>query len=80
MGCAATGAPFWGLTWVPGRMLIEKPSFFPMFLQSGTLLLAPMVNVDQIPVARIKLVVMPLKVHGVCAFPSRVIGIVPTKG
>ncbi len=55
----------------------EKPSFFPMFLKSGTLLLAPMVNVDKIPVARIKLIVMPLKVHGVCAFSSRVIGIVP---
>ena len=27
----------------------EKPSFFPMFLKSGTLLLAPMVNVDKIP-------------------------------
>ena len=66
-----------GLVAAPWQDPKEKPSFFPMFLKSGTLLLAPMVNVDKIPVARIKLIVMPLKVHRVCAFPSRVIGIVP---
>jgi kynurenine formamidase len=57
----------------------EKPHFFPMFLKSGTMLLAPMVNLTKIPVARIKLIVMPLKIHKACASPCRVIGIVPGK-
>ena len=56
----------------------ERPSFFPMFLESGTLLLAPMVNLTKVPVPRIRLVVMPLKIHHACAAPCRVIGILPS--
>lgn len=55
----------------------EKPHFFPMFLKSGTMLLAPMVNLTQIRAARIKLIVMPLKIHKACASPCRVVGIAP---
>jgi kynurenine formamidase len=55
----------------------EKPSFFPMFLKSGTLLLAPMVNLTKITSSRINMIVMPLRIRGVCASPCRVIGVLP---
>jgi kynurenine formamidase len=58
----------------------EKPHFFPMFLKSGTMLLAPMVNLTRVRAARIKLIVMPLKIRGACASPCRVIGVVPASG
>jgi len=56
----------------------EKPSFFPMFFRSQTLLLAPMVDLTAVPVARIRLIVMPLKIAGACASPCRVVGILPS--
>ena len=72
-GCAILGSDIG--SWQDPK---ERPSFFPMFLESGTLLLAPMVNLTKIPVPRIKLVVMPLKIHAACAAPCREIGIVPS--
>lgn len=56
----------------------EKPSFFPMFFRSQTLLLAPMVNLTTVSVARIQMVVMPLRIEGACASPCRVVGILPS--
>ena len=53
----------------------DDPGFFPMFLKSGTLLLAPMTNLTQIDAARIRLIVMPLAIHGTCASPCRVVGV-----
>ncbi|MGQ9553999.1 MAG: cyclase family protein [Anaerolineae bacterium] len=55
----------------------EKPSFFPMFFQSDTLLLAPLVNLAAIPVPRIRLIVLPLRIRGACASPCRAIAVVP---
>ena len=56
----------------------EKPSFFPMFFRSQTLLLAPMTNLTAVPMARIQMIVMPLKIEGACASPCRVVGILPS--
>jgi len=56
----------------------EKPSFFPMFFRSPTLLLAPMVNLTAVPAARIHMIVMPLRIEGACASPCRVVGILPS--
>jgi arylformamidase len=57
--------------------LSEVPSFFPMFFQSQTLLLAPMVNLTRIPVARVQLVVLPLRIRRACASPCRALALVP---
>jgi arylformamidase len=55
----------------------EKPSFFPMFFRSQTLLLAPMVHLNAVPATRIQMIVMPLRIEGACASPCRVVGILP---
>jgi arylformamidase len=55
----------------------EKPSFFPMFFQSSTLLLAPLVNLTKVPVPRVQLIVAPLRIRGACASPCRVLALVP---
>lgn len=57
----------------------ETPSFFPMLMKSGTLVLAPLVNLEKITVPRIRMIVTPLKIEGVCASPCRVIGILPSR-
>ena len=57
--------------------LKEKPSFFPMFFRSDALLLAPLVNLAQVPVPRVNLVVLPLRIRGACASPCRAIAVVP---
>lgn len=57
----------------------DDPPFFPMFLASGVLLLAPLVNLTKIPVSRIKLIVLPLKLRGACASPCRVIAVLPSE-
>lgn len=57
--------------------LSEKPSFFPMFFQSDCLLLAPMVNLTAIPVPRVNLVVLPLRIRGAVASPCRAVAVVP---
>ncbi len=56
----------------------DDPPLFPKFLASGVLLLAPLVNLDQISVPRIKLIVLPLKIRGACAAPCRVIAVLPS--
>jgi len=52
---------------------------FPMFFQSSTLLLAPLVNLTQVPVARVQLVVTPLRIRGACASPCRALALVPRR-
>lgn len=56
----------------------DDPPFFPMFLASGVLLLAPLVNLSQISTPRIKLIVLALKIRNACAAPSRVIAVLPS--
>lgn len=56
---------------------VEKPNFFPMFLKSGTLLLAPLTNLRRITQVRIPLAVLPTRIEGACAAPTRVIGFLP---
>ena len=56
----------------------DAPPFFPMFLASGVLLLAPLVNLSQISTPRIKLIVLALKIRNACAAPSRVIAVLPS--
>jgi len=58
----------------------EKPSFFPMFFQSNTLLLAPLVNLTEIPVSRVHLIVLPLRIRGACASPCRAIALMNRAG
>jgi kynurenine formamidase len=60
--------------WYDGK---EQPSFFPMFMRSGVLLLAPMVNLGLIPLPRTNLIVMPLPLKGACASPARVVAVLP---
>jgi arylformamidase len=55
--------------------LNEKPSFFPMFFQSRTLLLAPLVNLTKVPAGRVHLIVLPLRIRGACASPCRAIAV-----
>lgn len=57
--------------------LAEKPSFFPMFFQSRTMLLAPLVNLTAVPAARVRLIVAPLRIRGAVASPCRVLALVP---
>lgn len=55
----------------------ENPPFFPMFLKSGCLLLAPLVHLDRLRRPRVQLIVLALKIRGACAAPCRVIALVP---
>jgi arylformamidase len=54
--------------WDDGRQ-----GFFPRFFQHDILLLGPLVNLGALSQPRVQLMVMPLKLAGVCAAPSRVI-------
>ncbi|NSW89096.1 MAG: cyclase family protein [Firmicutes bacterium] len=56
----------------------DKKYWAHMFFESGTLLLAPLVNLTKISVPRIKMIVMPLKIQKSCASPCRVIAVVPS--
>jgi len=47
--------------------------FFPEFFQRGVLLLAPLVNLDQVPVDEGRLIVLPLRVREVAAAPCRAV-------
>ena len=46
-------------------------NFFPTFFAHDILLLAPLVNLDQIRTPRGKLIALPLKIKGACASPVR---------
>ena len=50
-------------------------NFFPKFFQSEILLLAPLVNMDQVGTARGKLTALPLKIKDACASPVRALWI-----
>lgn len=51
---------------------IHTPAnFFPRFFQHDILLLAPVVNLDQVRKPRGKLIALPLKIKGACASPVR---------
>jgi kynurenine formamidase len=50
-------------------------NFFPKFFQHDILLLAPVVNLEQIGNARGKLVALPLKIKDACASPVRALWI-----
>ena len=53
---------------------LEKPQgFWEKLFASGTLLLAPVVNIEQIKVKTCKLVVLPLKLSSICAAPARAV-------
>lgn len=52
----------------------ETPQlFFKRFFEMGTLLLAPLYNLDAITVSRGKLVALPMKIEETCAAPARVL-------
>ncbi|MEZ4664328.1 MAG: cyclase family protein [Caldilineaceae bacterium] len=50
-------------------------NFFPKFFQHDILLLAPLVNMDQVQSARGKLTALPLKIKDACASPVRALWI-----
>ncbi|MBV7327168.1 cyclase family protein [Chloroflexi bacterium TSY] len=50
-------------------------NFFPKFFQGDILLLAPLVNMDQVRNGRGKLVALPLKIKDACASPVRALWI-----
>ena len=59
---------------------VEKPSFFPMLLGSGTLIAGSLLNVAKIRVPRIRLIALPMKIRGACAAPCRMIAVLPSEG
>jgi arylformamidase len=50
-------------------------NFFPRFFEHDILLLAPLVNLDQVQSPRGKLIALPLKLHKACASPVRALWI-----
>lgn len=50
-------------------------NFFPKFFQGEILLLAPVINLDQVHTSRGKLTALPLKLKGACASPVRALWI-----
>jgi kynurenine formamidase len=50
-------------------------NFFPKFFQQDILLLAPVINLDQVRQPRGKLTALPLKIKGACASPVRALWI-----
>jgi kynurenine formamidase len=53
----------------------DPQNFFPKFFQQDILLLAPVVNLDQVQRARGKLTALPLPLKGACASPVRALWI-----
>jgi kynurenine formamidase len=53
----------------------ENPPLFPLFFESNTLLLAPLVNLDRIRRPRIGLIAIPLPLRSACASPCRVFAV-----
>lgn len=58
-----------GIDWKPG----EGDIIIPLFREKDILLLAPLVNLDQVQGDSGRLVVLPLKILGVCATPCRAV-------
>lgn len=49
----------------------DPQNFFPKFFQQDILLLAPLINLDQVQKPRGKLIALPLKIKDACASPVR---------
>ncbi len=49
----------------------DPQNFFPKFFQHDILLLAPLINLDQVQKPRGKLIALPLKIKDACASPVR---------
>ena len=62
-------------SWYDG---VEEPSFWPMLLQSGTLVIGSLVNLSEIGVPRLRLIALPMKIRGAVAAPCRLIAVLPS--
>ena len=58
----------------------EEPSFWPMLMRSGVLVIGSLMNVSAITVHRIRLIALPMKIRGACAAPCRLIAVLPSCG
>ena len=56
----------------------EEPSFWPMLMRSGVLVIGSLMNVTEITASRIRLIALPMKIRGACAAPCRLIAVVPS--
>ncbi len=57
----------------------EEPSFWPMLMRSGVLVIGSLMNVAEIAVPRIRLIALPMKIRGACAAPCRLIAVLPSQ-
>lgn len=62
--------------WHDGK---EEPNFWPMLMRSRVLVLPSLRNLEQIRVARCRLIALPMKLRGACAAPCRVIAVLPAE-
>lgn len=51
----------------------EPQGFFPDFYGANVLMLAPLVNLENVPFTRCRLTVLPLKVNSTCCAPARAV-------
>ena len=58
----------------------EEPSFWPMLMRSGVLVIGSLMNVTEITAPRIRLIALPMKIRGACASPCRLIAVLPSRG
>ena len=63
-------------SWYDG---VEEPSFWPMLLKSGTLVIGSLVNLSEIGVPRLRLIALPMKIRGAAAAPCRLIAVLPAR-
>ncbi len=56
----------------------EEPSFWPMLMRSGILVIGSLLNVAEITAPRIQMIAMPMKIRGACAAPCRLIAVLPS--
>ena len=64
-------------SWYDG---VEKPSFWPMLMRSGVLVIGSLLHLTQISVPRIRLIALPMKIRGACAAPCRLVAVLPFSG
>ena len=57
----------------------EEPSFWPMLMRSGVLVIGSLLNLTEISAPRIRLIALPMKIRGACAAPCRLIAVVPSR-
>ena len=58
----------------------EEPSFWPMLMRSGVLVIGSLLNLAEITAPRIRLIALPMKIRGACASPCRLIAVLPSSG